>query len=492
MLNKNPKTYEINTRNWIKQFGRDARLPDIPKDYFMKFAESGIDLIWMMGIWKTRENIIDETCFIAELVSTYTKALPDWKREDIIGSAFSIDCYEINPLIGTTDELLAFKENLNSLGLKLILDFVPNHFSAESKYISTNPEFFLEADVESLQGDSRTFYKPHSADGKVFAHGRDPFFLAWTDTVQVNFFSQKARNFLKNTLFELTDLCDGIRCDMAMLALNNVFYNTWMGVLNKRRIPKPEDEFWNGAIKEVKKKAPDFLLIAEVYWDLEKQLQNQGFDYTYDKTFTDLLFYNDIQGIKNHLHLDDELQQKSVRFIENHDELRAAAKFGKPRSLAAAAAVSTIQGMKLFYDGQFEGKKIRIPSQLGREPEEKVSEYVKNFYKKLLPIINYDIFKKGKWKMIEPLPIDAWNKAFENFLAWTWSLENEIILVAINYSSVTSQCRIKFEFSTDREILKFEDLLNDADYNRSVYELRANGLYVELKSYQCHIFHIQL
>ncbi|MGE5806646.1 MAG: alpha-amylase family glycosyl hydrolase, partial [Ignavibacteria bacterium] len=171
MLNKNPKTYEINTRNWIKQFGRDARLPDIPKDYFMKFAESGIDLIWMMGIWKTRENIIDETCFIAELVSTYTKALPDWKREDIIGSAFSIDCYEINPLIGTTDELLAFKENLNSLGLKLILDFVPNHFSAESKYISTNPEFFLEADVESLQGDSRTFYKPHSADGKVFAHG---------------------------------------------------------------------------------------------------------------------------------------------------------------------------------------------------------------------------------------------------------------------------------------------------------------------------------
>ncbi|MGE5797767.1 MAG: glycosidase, partial [Ignavibacteria bacterium] len=65
MLNKNPKTYEINTRNWIKQFGRDARLQDIPKDYFMKFAESGIDLIWMMGIWKTRENIIDETCFIA-------------------------------------------------------------------------------------------------------------------------------------------------------------------------------------------------------------------------------------------------------------------------------------------------------------------------------------------------------------------------------------------------------------------------------------------
>ncbi|HVO73460.1 MAG TPA: alpha-amylase family glycosyl hydrolase, partial [Ignavibacteriaceae bacterium] len=490
--NKNLRTYEINTRNWIKQFGPEAGLSDISKDYFKKFAEIGVDYIWMMGIWQTREDIIDETCFAVELVSGYTKVLPDWKREDIIGSAFSIDSYDVNPRLGSMDELLAFKETLNSLGLKLILDFVPNHLSAESRHIRTNPEFFLEADIESLQGDSRTFYKPHTGDGRVFAHGRDPFFLAWTDTVQVNFFSQKARNFLTDTLLKLTDLCDGVRCDMAMLALNNVFYNTWMGVLNKRRIPKPEDEFWNVAIKAVKKKSPEFLMVAEVYWDLEHQMQNLGFDYTYDKSLTDLLFFNDIQGIKNHLRIDDEIQQKSVRFIENHDELRAAAKFGKHRSLAAAAAISTIQGMKLFYDGQFDGKKIRVPSQLGREPQEKLSEYVKNFYKKLLSITSYDIFKKGKWRLIETAPIDPWNKSFENFLSWSWLNEKVIFLIAINYSQVTSQCRIKLDLNTDKETLKFEDLLNDAEYVRSLHDLRTNGLYVELKSYQSHIFRIQI
>ncbi len=492
MLLKNPKTYEINTRVWIKQFGQNAKLSDIPRDYFKKFAESGIDLIWMMGIWKTCEKIIDETCFTVELISAYTKALPDWKREDIIGSAFAVDCYEINPLLGTADELKALKENLNSLGLKLILDFVPNHFSAASQFINSNPEVFLEADTESLLGDSNNFYKPHSANGRVFAHGRDPFFLAWTDTVQVNFFSKDARKFLTDTLLNLTELCDGVRCDMAMLALNNVFYNTWMGVLNKRKIKKPEEEFWPEAIKTVKAKAPDFLLLAEVYWGLEQQLQKLGFDYTYDKTLTDLLFNNDIQGIRNHLHNDEEVQQKSIRFIENHDEPRAVTRFGKQRSLAAAAAVSTIPGMKLYNDGQFEGKKIRTPSQFGREPIEKESEKIKNFYKKLLAITNTEIFKKGKWTLIEPIPVDTWNISFENFFTWLWGLKEEIILVIINYADEPSQCRIRLGLATNKDMLTFEDLMNDIEYIRSVYELKTSGLFVELKSYKCHIFRIRL
>lgn len=492
MPHKNPKLYEINSRIWIKQFGRNAGLSDIPEGFFKKFVDDGMDLIWMMGIWKTCETIIEETCFTVDLISAYTKALPDWKKEDIIGSAFSIDNYEVNPLLGTLDELKALKEELNGLGLKLILDFVPNHFNAASRFIYSNPEFFLEADEESLQGDINNFYKPHSANGRIFAHGRDPFFLAWTDTVQVNFFSKEARNFLTEILLNLTEVCDGVRCDMAMLALNNVFYNTWMGVLNKRKIQKPEGEFWLEAIKTVKKKAPDFLMLAEVYWGLEQQLQKLGFDYTYDKNLTDLLFYNDIQGVKNHLHSDEEVQQKSIRFIENHDEQRAAAKFGKHRSLAAAAAISTIPGMKLYYDGQFEGKKIRTPIQFGTEPVEKTSEKIKSFYNKLLSITNCDIFKNGRWSLLEPAPVDAWNKSFENFFAWSWSLKDEIILTVINYSEETSHCRIKLGLATNKDMLIFEDLLNDVKYSRAVYEIRTSGLFVELKSYKSHIFRIRL
>ncbi len=123
-------------------------------------------------------------------------------------------------------------------------------------------------------------------------------FPPWKDTVQINFYSREARDFLIDILFNLTELCDGVRCDMAMLPLNNIFFNTWIGVIKKYGFEKPEKEFWEEAISAVKKKRQDFLFIAETYWDLEWQLQNLGFDFTYDKRLTDRLVAGNIQPNK--------------------------------------------------------------------------------------------------------------------------------------------------------------------------------------------------
>ena len=120
----------------------------------------------------------------------------------------------------------------------------------------------------------------------ILAHGRDPLFSAWQDTVQVNYFNTNAREYLSNVLLKLVDVCDGVRCDMAMLPLNNVFFNTWIGVLNKANIVKPLEEFWEMAIKAVKAKNNNFIFLAEAYWDLEWDLQQLGFDFTYDKRLT--------------------------------------------------------------------------------------------------------------------------------------------------------------------------------------------------------------
>ncbi len=181
-----------------------------------------------------------------------------------------------------------------------------------------------------------------------------------------------------NILKDISLLCDGVRCDMAMLPLNNVFYNSWIGVLNKMNFPKPAGEFWGIAIKEIKNIKKDFLFIAETYWDLEWDLQQLGFDYTYDKRLTDRLGSADIASIKAHLHADLIYQEKSVRFLENHDEQRAVAKFGKYKSLAAATIITTIPGMKLFYDGQFSGYKSKVPVQLGREPLKRDQTQLRN------------------------------------------------------------------------------------------------------------------
>ena len=335
--------------------------------------------------------------------------------------------------------------------------------------------------------DPFTFFP--SADGSAyFAHGRDPLFPAWTDTVQVNYFDIQAREFMTETLLKLTGVCDGVRCDMAMLPLNNVFENTWLGVLNKNRYKKPEDEFWKSAIKKVKDKFPDFIFIAEAYWDLEWDLQQLGFDFTYDKRLTDRLSFDDIQGVKDHLNADGEFQRKSVRFLENHDEQRVVAKFGKKQSYAASVLMSTVQGMKLYYDGQFEGRKTRIPVQLGREPVEKISQSIKNHYEKILNITKDDIFALGEWSMLYPLSVSENDSTFEFIFAWQWKLNNRRIVVVINYSGATAYCRLKFDVPAEGKDLILNDVFNNEIYKRCIGEIKSDGLFIELRCYHSHIF----
>ena len=487
-MDLNPKLFEINTRVWIKQFDKGTKLTDIPTEIWKSFADKGINIIWLMGIWKTCTGLIEKCCFSADLVASYSRSLDDWSKEDVIGSPFSIDDYSLNPDFGSNEDLIKLKETLNSLGLKLFLDFIPNHFGAETKWLKDKSEIFLQADTELYEKDPFTFFANNS---RYFAHGRDPLFPAWTDTVQVNYFNTDAREFMTEILLNLTEVCDGVRCDMAMLPLNNVFENTWLGVLNKSKFKKPKTEFWETAIKSVKEKSPDFVFMAEAYWDLEWDLQQLGFDFTYDKRFTDRLSSGDVQGVKAHLNADKEFQEKSVRFLENHDETRAVCKFGKKQTFAASVLMSTIQGMKLFYEGQFEGRKIRLPVQLGREPFEKVSRSLKDHYDKILNMTKSEIFINGDWSMLNPLPVSGSDSTFESIFAWQWKLKDERRVIVVNYSGNPAYCRLKFDLLTETGDLILNDLLNGVSYNRSKKEIISTGLFIELKCYQSHIFSIK-
>ena len=490
-MTNNPSIYEINTRVWLQRFGQGTQkltLANVPNSYWDDFSKKGFDYIWLMGVWKLCDSVIEKYCFEEGLVKSYKRALKDWEPKDVVGSPFAIAEYKINPLLGLKRSLLELKSQLNKKGMKLILDFVPNHFSAESPLIKTQPEIFLSVDKEQYENDPYTFYQPFSGEQKFFAHGRDPFFPAWQDTVQVNIFDQHARDFLTKTLLELTKVCDGVRCDMSMLVYNNVFMNTWSGVLEKNGYEKPNTEFWTDAISKVKNKRSDFIFIAETYWNLEWDLQQLGFDYTYDKNLTDRLKSATTNEIREHLLAEHDYQKKSLRFIENHDEERAMSVLGKEKSKAAAVIISTVQGMRFYYDGQFEGKKIKLPVQLGREQNEPTVEGIPEFYNKLLSITSREIFKNGKWTLLEPICSWETNTTFKNILAWEWTWHNEKIIVVINYSAVISTCRIKLDLRGFQEEFIIADLLNDQTYTRSAEEVYHSGLYIELKPYHSHIF----
>ncbi len=484
----NLRLYEINLRVWLKQNYPDKKLSDLPKDYFLYLKNKGINIVWFMGLWNTCPHIIKECCFTPELISAYKKALKDFKNEDVVGSPYAVEEYEINPIIGNWDDLLRFREMLNSIGLKLFLDFIPNHFNAGSKLLKTNPEIFLHTDEESFIRDPFTFFKTELNKDYIFAHGRDPLFPAWTDTVQINYFSQQAREFMQDNLLKISEAADGVRCDMAMLPLNNVFNNTWMGTLNKSSFKKPQNEFWEIAIKKVKQKYPNFIFLAEAYWDLEWDLQQLGFDYTYDKRLYDRLITKDIPGVKAHLNADKSYQLKSVRFIENHDEERAVTALGKERCLAAATVISTIQGMVLYHDGQFEGRRLKLPVQIGRLPDEKKSTFSDEYYDKLLEITKHDIFRKGEWKLLTTVPAAVNNDTCNYIFAWQWLYENEVRIVIINYLNNTAQCRIKLNLPSKFNKIYFTDLLSGNEYSRNMEELKEPGIFIELKGFHSHIF----
>ena len=488
----NPNIYEINTRVWLKRFDTDtykAKLEDVPVSYWESLALKGIDYIWLMGVWKICKTTIEKYCLQEGAVKdSFKTALKNFQVSDVIGSPYAVDCYEVNPDLGNMQSMEYVKSVLNDLGIKLILDFVPNHFSAHSSLIQTDPYIFLEADHEFYLKDSLTYYKPVEDLEKFFAHGRDPFFPAWEDTVQVNYFNPDARQFMIQTLLDLTDLCDGVRCDVAMLPLNNVFKQTWNDLILSKGYKEPCEEFWDSAVKSVKNKCPEFTFIAEVYWDKEWELQQMGFDYTYDKRLTDRLKNGDIKGIKDHLKADCSFQKKSLRFLENHDEERAVTAFGIEKSKAAAVIISTLQGMHFYYDGQFEGKHVKLPVQLGREPKEIVNKDIYAFYEKLLSIIIADIFKKGDWAQLETVP--AWDSdiSYRNILAWTWNYKNKKRIISVNYSDNIARCRIKPDFKEYPDKFELKDLLSTRTYIRSKKDIADTGLYIELGSFQSHIF----
>jgi len=481
-----PSLYEINTRVWLRQFdtpSNRASLDDVPDILWDELADKGIHIIWLMGVWKINAQALRQRDMIADLTIGYDAALPDWTEEDVIGSPYAVDDYVVADDLGGNKAIKRLHCKLQKRGLRLMLDFVPNHFSQASHLVNDRPEVFIHHPAEQTVTDSSLYFAAKTGD--QFAFGRDPLFAPWGDTAQVNYAAAEARQYMQDSLLKIADLCDGVRCDMAMLMLNDIFSRTWHEHVDCSGLEQA-DEFWQQAISVVKESHNGFIFMAEAYWDTEWRLQQLGFNYTYDKRLTDLLHESNVAAIKGHLHADQNYQQRSVRFLENHDETRAVAALGRDRSLAAAVIVSTLQGMHFYHDGQFQGLKVRVPVQLGRAPIEEVDSYVEDYYQRILEATKAEIFTDGDWQLLAPQSAWSDNNSHNQMLAWHWQRENEHRIVVVNYSETLGQCRLFFD--APQQEIYLTDILNHTNYERDGREIKQSGLFVELGAYQSHIF----
>ncbi|HSE13679.1 MAG TPA: alpha-amylase family glycosyl hydrolase [Rudaea sp.] len=481
-----PSLYQINTRVWLtalsEELGRPATLDDIPDAELDRLARAGFDWIWFLSVWRTgpasRRISLENSGWRKEFKDT----LPDLRDEDIGGSGFAIVAYSVAGALGGDAALARLRQRLARRGLKLMLDFVPNHMALDHPWVESHPECFVPGTEELLAREPQNYTRIKRGKGDlILAYGRDPYFAGWSDTLQLDYSNPATQEAMIRELEKIADQCDGVRCDMAMLILPEVFERTW------GRKPAP---FWPLALQRVRERVPGFCFMAEVYWDLEWTMQQQGFDYTYDKRLYDRLREGHARPVREHLHAALDYQVKLARFLENHDEPRAAATFEPMVHQAAAVITYFIPGLRFFHQGQFEGRKKRISPHLVRAPKESPDEAIGDFYERLLAVLRKPIVRIGEWQSLDCRPAWDGNGSWDAFIAHAWTgAGNERMLVAVNYASHASQCYIKLPFAEIRNhSVQLRDLLGPALYVRDGNELVERGIYLDLPPWSFHVF----
>lgn len=484
-LHTRPTVYEINTAVWLERLGRAGGVPlsldAVPTSAWDALAALPVDAVWLMGVWTRSPAGRAIATANPDVMAGIRDALPDAQDSDIIGSPYCVREYVVDERFGGPPGLAAARRQLAARGLSLILDYVPNHVAPDHPWLVTHPECFLHASEEELSANPEAFLR--TAAG-IVANGRDPYFAPWPDVVQLNAFAPALRDHAARTLADIAGQCDGVRCDMAMLMTNDVFTRTW----GARAGAVPDQEYWPQVIAAAREAHPDFRFIAEAYWDMEWTLQQQGFDFCYDKRLYDRLVHGDAQSVRSHLSADPAYQERLLRFIENHDEPRAAATFGATAARAAAVAMSTLQGARMYHDGQFDGHRIHIPVFLGRGPDEPPDADLEEFYGRLLGAIDASGIHDGDWALCS---CSGWpdNASWRQLVAWCWSGAAGRHLVVVNLADSPAQARVHLPWGDDLagRTWRLSDALSDAVYVREGDELAADGLYVAMEPWSSYL-----
>jgi hypothetical protein len=483
-----PALFQINTRVWLTErsraLGRPATLDDVADGELDRVAALGCDWIWLLSVWSTGpagQRISRES---HEWRREFQDTLPDLREEDIGGSGFAITGYTVHRDLGGSAALARLRERLRARGLRLLLDFVPNHMAPDHPWLEQHPEYFVHGSDRDLARAPQNYCRMDTPHGSlVLAYGRDPYFAGWPDTLQLDYSNPATQEAMIGELVRIASQCDGMRCDMAMLVLPDVFERTW-----GRRAPL----FWPEATRRVRERVPGFCFMAEVYWDLEWTMQQQGFDYAYDKRLYDRLREGHARPVREHLHAGLDYQDRLARFMENHDEPRAAATFAPGMHEAAAVITYLTPGLRFFHQGQLEGRRKRISPHLVRGPHEPTDDALRAFYDRLLAVLRQPAVRDGAWALLECVPAWEGNGTWDDFIAWSWRGRNtERRLIAVNYAAHPSQCHVRLPWpELAGRAVRLDDLVRAARYDRDGNELLSRGLYLDVPPWHAHVFEV--
>jgi len=413
--------YELNVRTWSSErgteLGRPATLDDLPDTWLAHLAEHGFTWLYLMGVWPTGELARLASLADVSLRQYLVSVLPGATEADITGSPLAPASYTCDPALGGDAALERLRDRARSFGMALMLDYVPNHVGLDHHWLTEHPEWFIRGDEAALAREPETWIRLPTG---IFAHGRDPFFAPWRGTVQLDYANPVVQDASIAQAADIAGRCDGLRCDVAMLLLPDVFAGTW-----RRQIPP----FWKRCLDEIRALHPGTLFMAEVYWNREYELQQAGFDFTYDKILYDRLLSGESESIRVHLRAGLDYQGHCVRFLENHEEQRAAARFpNADHHRGALFLTGMAPGMLLCHFGQEDGRALHSSLHARRRPPEAGSDAHRRAYKDLLRLLGEPARQDGTWSLCE-------SRSGGPLIGMLWTLQSHhSLLVVVNTS----------------------------------------------------------
>jgi len=502
---KHPLLYQVNTRVFLHEravaLGRAATLDDVPDEFLDDVAAKGFTWVWLLGVWQTGPIGREVSRTNQSLREEYRLELSDLRDQDVCGSPFAIAAYKVTEDFGGDAALRHLRQRMTRRGLKLLLDFVPNHTARDHRWVTDHPEYYVPGSEADLAREPQNYARVERAGrgkgaqaGTILAYGRDPYFAGWPDTFQLNYRHAGCREAQLVELGAVAERCDGVRCDMAMLLQPEIIKRTWGDrALPRDGLPPRDEAFWPEAIKAIRRRHPEFLFIAEVYWDMEYELQQAGFDLTYDKRLYDRLLAGAAEPVREHLWADGAYQDHSLRFLENHDEPRAAATFLPPDKHKAAAVIAlTARGLRFFHEGQLQGRRVHVSMHLGRRPTEPVDADLLTFYTRLLSCLQRPELHDGEWQLASVRPAWDGNPTHQQLIVSSWQSGEQRLLVAVNYGASQAQGYITADLTgmAGRQFT-LADLMSDTRYERAGDDIVARGLYLDMPPWGYNVFALQ-
>jgi Alpha amylase, catalytic domain len=491
----NPVIYEVFTRQWLAQLSaqhdRAITLATVPDEELQRLVALGVTHLWLMGVWPTGPLARQQALSHPQLHREYDQALPGWTDADVRGSPYAIAAYTIDEALGGDAGLAALRDRLRAVRVGVVLDFIPNHLGLDHDWARRHPERFVAADAAPL-GEPPAIAGFAVDTEHRLAHGKDPYFPAWTDTLQLDYRRADTQRAMAEQLLAIAERCDGVRCDMAMLVLNEIFARTWSAAPLPVDVERASGEFWAAASAAVHAAHPGFLLIAEAYWDLEHRLCALGFDFAYDKKLYDRVVHDQLWQVQAHvLGLGSEGSRR-VHFIENHDEPRAAAVLPPALHRAAAALILALPGAVLLHDGQLDGLRRFARVQLGRRAEEPHDEAVRHSYAELLAAFADSAVGRGAAALLTPRSAWHGNGSCAAFVIVQWQRADDpaaFDLAVINLAAERAQCRVALTAAgLAGGTWQLRDRLGQERWQRDGDELAGAGLFLDVAGHTAQLF----